>query len=186
MGKTARPAYGFFLLLLGVLAVRDGHAQPVDSITDPTSRLRPVSNFEAAIIGEGSCRSATLRSLIAILQTSNVIVYVTMRRMRDRTVAGSLEFLGATTTDRILRIVLAFPLDRAARITMLGHELQHAIEVAGEPGIRSRPTFDSFYRGHGLPGATASSWDTDAARRIQLRVRQELAVRSASCGGSYD
>src|SRR5262245_8831923 len=110
------------------------------------SRIRPASGFEAGMIVEGVCRSATLRSMVASLEASDVIVYVRMRRLPERSMVGGLEFLGTTATDRILRVTITFPLDRASRTAILGHELQHAIEVAANPEIRNRKTFDEFYR----------------------------------------
>jgi hypothetical protein len=41
--------------------------------------------------------------MVAALQTSDVIVYVDMRPGSDRRVARHLQFMGATTTDRLLR-----------------------------------------------------------------------------------
>ncbi len=82
---------------------------------DPVVATRPASAFVAGVIEEGLCRSATIRSMVATLQTSDVIVYVEMKPLSDRRVAAGLEYLGATTTDRILRVVLGFPLSTAPR-----------------------------------------------------------------------
>src|SRR5262245_34338387 len=43
---------------------------------DAVARLRPASALEADLIEEGLCRSATVRSLVATLKTSDLIVYV--------------------------------------------------------------------------------------------------------------
>jgi hypothetical protein len=149
---------------------------------DPVSRLRPASAFVAGVIEEGLCRSATIRSMVATLQTSDVIVYVEMKRLSDRRVAAGLEYVGATTTDRILRVVLGFPLDRTTRIAMLGHELQHASEVAGAPEIRSQKALEGYYRAHGVPGASEWTYETAAAHRTESRVRQEVNAFSACTG----
>jgi hypothetical protein len=106
-----------------------------------------------------------------------------MKPLSDRRVAGGLQFIGATATDRVLRVMLGFPLDRTSRIAMLGHELQHAIEVAGAPEITSRKAFEDYYRSHGVPGATESGYETEAAHRTEFRVRQEATARFTACGG---
>jgi hypothetical protein len=41
------------------------------------ARLRPASSFEAVMLEEGLCGSATFRSLVATLETSDLIVYIT-------------------------------------------------------------------------------------------------------------
>ena len=178
--------YLFFTSLL-LAAGANGLAQPAPTksgLFASTSRIRPASDFEAGVIADGVCRSETLRSMVETLQTSDVIVYVTMRPVSDRAVAGGLEFLGATTTDRILRAVIAFPLDRISRMAMLGHELHHAIEVANNAAVRNRRAFDDFYKSHGIQGATQVAHETEAARQAQWRVRAEVVVRDGSCDKS--
>jgi len=68
-------------------------------------------------------------------------------------------------------------------MAMLGHELQHAIEVASAPEIRSQKTLEDYYRAHGVPGATESTYETDAAHRTEFRVREEVTARFTTCGG---
>lgn len=138
-------------------------------------RLRPVSAFEAAVIREGLCVSPTLRALADRLDTSDLTVHVSVRRLADRRLAGGLRFLAATPTDRVLLIEIAFGLDRYARIAMLGHELQHAVEVADTAQIRDKDAFRRFYASHGGAGAVENSYETDAARQAEIAIRKELA-----------
>jgi hypothetical protein len=174
---------GFITILLGVIVVRNCQAQTASgSVTHPASRLRPASTFVAGVIEEGICRSATLRSMVATLQTTDLIVYVTMVPLTDRRVDAGLQYVGAMATDRVLRIVLRFPLDRIARMVMLAHELQHAVEVASAPEIRSQKALEDHYRAHGVPGAKESTYETDTARRTELRVRDEVTARFTKCG----
>jgi hypothetical protein len=150
--------------------------QPADSV----DRLRPEGRFERRVIAEGLCGSAIFRSLVDAIQRSDVIVYVSMRRLGDRRLHGRLDFLTATATERVLRAAFSFPLDRATRIAVLGHELQHAVEVAGAPDIRTRSAFAAYYRAHGQPARIESAYDTDAARRVEAQIRVDLA-RAAPC-----
>lgn len=171
---------------LVVTAIATGQTQPPTAfdnrhIAAPTSRLRPASGFEAGVIAEGVCRSPTVRAMVTTIQVSNVIVYIAMRRFHNHQLAGGLEFIGATTTDRILGIVIGFPLDRIARIAMLGHELQHAVEVARRPEITSRTSFNTFYATHAKPGAAEWTYETDEAYRTELQVRAEVWRSTASC-----
>jgi hypothetical protein len=163
--RSARPAQG------SVLDVRTG---------DSVVRLRPEGSFERRVIAEGLCGSATFRTLVDTIQRSDVIVYVSMKWLGDRRLRGRLDFLTATATDRVLRAVFSFPLDRETRIAVLGHELQHAVEVAVAPDIRTRGAFAAHYRAHGRPVRIESGYDTDAARRVELQIRVDLA-RAAPC-----
>ena len=156
----------FACVLLGSPVASDG------------SQLRPVSAFEDAVVREAVCVSPTLRALADRLYGSDVTVHVSVRRFADRRLAGGLRFLAATPTDRVLLIEIAFGLDRYARIAMLGHELQHAVEVAETDQIRDNEGFRRFYALHGAAGAIEGGYETDAARQAEIAIRKELARTS--------
>jgi hypothetical protein len=59
-------------------------------------------------------------------------------------------------------------------VVTLGHELQHALEVAGASQVVSQATFAAFYARIGQahrPGRC----ETRAARQVALRIRAELS-----------
>jgi hypothetical protein len=153
----------FACVLLGSPVASDG------------SQLRPVSAFEDAVVREAVCVSPTLRALADRLDRSDLTVHVSVRRFADRRLAGGLRFLAATPTDRVLLIEIAFGLDRYARIAMLGHELQHAVEVAETAQIRDKDGFRRFYAKRGIEGAIERGYETDAARQAEIAIRKELA-----------
>ncbi len=142
------------------------------------SPLRPVSAFEATVIREGRCVSPTLRALSDRLDASDLTVHVTVKRFADRRLTGGLRFLAATPTDRVLLIEIAFGLDRYARIAVLGHELQHAVEVAETAQIRDKESFRRFYASHGVVGAIESAYETAAARQAESAIHRELTQTS--------
>jgi hypothetical protein len=112
------------------------------------------------------------------LDASDLTVHVSVKRFLDRRLAGGLRFLAATPTDRVFLIEIAFGLDRYARIAMLGHELQHAVEVAEASQIRDEDGFRRFYASHGVAGAIERGYETDAARQAEIAVRKELTRTS--------
>jgi hypothetical protein len=181
-----RPGSRRSLAVVVGVALGCSDARPVEGYVldvravDTVARLRPNGALERQMIAEGLCGSATFRSLADAIQRSDVIVYVSMRPMRDRHVNGHLEFMAATATDRLLRAVIAFPLDRVARIAALGHELQHAVDVASDARIRSGQAFAEYFSAHGRPSSAGMGYETDAARRAELQIRVDLA-RPPSC-----
>jgi hypothetical protein len=156
----------FACVLLGSPASSDG------------GQIRPVGAFEAAVIREGVCVSPTLRALAERLDASDLTVHVSVKRLADRRLSGGLRFLAATPTDRVLLIDIAFGLDRYARIAMLGHELQHAVEVAETADIRDKESLRRFYESYGVGGAIEDGYETDAARQVEIAVRKELSRTS--------
>ena len=163
--RSARVAHGAVLDVPGAISV---------------ARLRPAGRVERHVIAEGVCGSATFRSLVETIERSDLVVHVSMRWLGDRRLSGRLDFLTATASQRVLRATLGLPLDRVGRIAVLGHELQHASEVAGAPDLRTRAAFAAYYRTHGRPGGIEWAYDTDAARQVELQIRVELA-RSGPC-----
>ncbi len=127
----------------------------------------------------GAAESQTFRSLLDTLAKSDLIVHV---QAVDRLMtAGQTYFVIATATVRYVRIEVSFRGNLNETIALIGHELQHAVEIAQEPRIRDRQTLSLFYRG--MPGnsMSATEYDSVAARVIEDRVRREMwGARSES------
>jgi hypothetical protein len=153
------------------------------SSTDTPARVRPYDDRTATLFLEGQRRSATLRALVHAIEERDVIVYL---QMEPTLVKGSLNgmvtWLTATKHARYVRISLNPELSTILAIGVLGHELQHVLEIANEPSVISASSLEAFYRRIGINTRERSShWDTEAARDVGDEVRKELssAVRSA-------
>ena len=128
----------------------------------------------------GAAESQTFRSLLELLGESDLIVHV---QLGDRlTAAGQTYFVTSTATARYVRIEVAFRGNANEVIALIGHELQHAVEIAHEPRIRDRQALSLFYKG--MPGNSMSTteYDSAAARVVEDRVRREMwgATRSGA------
>jgi hypothetical protein len=143
-----------------------------------TPRIRPTGEYERRLLTDGTCRSDTFRRLVDRLHQSDLIVYVTAGRFKTMQLSGGLQFVVATETARILRVQLDLSLDREHLIVMLGHELQHAVEVANAPEVGDKRIFAEHYRLHGLPSVFERAWDTREARRLEAKIRAELPRRT--------
>jgi hypothetical protein len=128
----------------------------------------------------GAAESQTFRSLLNLLGESDLIVHV---QVVDRlATAGQTYFVTSTATTRYVRIEVMHRSSLAEIVALIGHELQHAVEIAEEPRIRDRQALALFYKG--MPGnsMTGTEYDSVAARVMEDRVRREMwsAVRSES------
>ena len=128
----------------------------------------------------GAAESQTFRSLLNTLADSDLIVHV---QSVDRLMtAGQTYFVTATPTVRYVRIEVTLHGNVNEMIALIGHELQHAVEIAQQPRIRDRQALSLFYKG--MPGNSMSTteYDSVAARVVQDRVRREMwgAARSES------
>jgi hypothetical protein len=144
--------------------------------TGGAPRIRPNDLRSAKLLLEGLQRSPTLRSLVDALDGKDVIVYVEMQPRLKARLAGSLTWITGTPKFRYVRISWNPEVGTSAAIATLGHELQHALEIAHEPSITSASSLEAFYRRHGIDMRSNNGWDTIAARERGDAVRRELAV----------
>jgi hypothetical protein len=165
------PAYEFGLAIGPATPSRD---RP--KIVETTDyHVRASNPLVRAWIRNGASESPTLKSLLAELTASDIIVHIELvDRIRDGA-NGQLYFVTATPTARFLRIEITWVGGRAEMIALIAHELQHAAEVAGASRVRDSVSLSSFYLGM-LPGNRTQTghYDSLAARATEDIVRREL------------
>jgi hypothetical protein len=163
------------VFLVCVSTPHAAQAQPPSAATG-SPRVRANDGRTAAILLEGLRRSETLRVLVDEIEQSDVIVYLEIQWNLRRGLAGGLTWVAGTKSFRYVRISLSPYLTGDVMVATLGHELQHAVEIAREPSIVSGVTLASYYTRNGLSMAAHwSGWDTLAARQTGDEVRRELA-----------
>jgi hypothetical protein len=154
-------------------------AAALDPVPNPASRsvrVRAADSRSKVLLRVGLQRSETLRALVRQLETRDVIVYIEMQPLLRKRLAGMLTWIASTVEHRYVRISLNPELSTDAAIATLGHELQHALEIANASEVVSDSTMEKFYRAHGeVTRAQTNGWDTEAARVRGDEVRRELA-----------
>lgn len=146
-------------------------------------RVRSADTRAAALLVEGLERSATMRALVTQIEQRDVIVYVAMQPALRQRLAGTMTWVTATGAHRYVRISINPELSTDLAISTIGHELQHALEVANAPQIVSERTLAAFYRLHGnSSNPRINGWDTEAARVAGIDVRRELASAAGRMG----
>jgi hypothetical protein len=154
-------------MLLG--AVR-GNAEPL--------HVRGLTSTARIVIAEGLKSSPSFRDLVERLNQSDVVVYVKEDHYLPRTLSGQLTFQSMAGRHRYVMVRLAWLAIRTQQIASLGHELQHAIEIADRPGIISEAALGHEYaqlvsgkvHAHGARRA----YETNLAQRAGDRVWREL------------
>ena len=131
-------------------------------------RLRAATPRVGTLIADGIRRSRTFASLVADLHQTNVIVYVETSMGLPNDVAGRILLSSAAGDQRYLRVQLRATLNRDAMISVIAHELRHALEVAGEHSVVTEKALEDFSAHAG------GGYDTEAARAAQRIVRSEL------------
>ncbi len=137
-------------------------------------RVRGATPAINTVLANGVRRSATFARLVKEVDATDVIVYVELTSTMPPGLDGRLTFLTAAGGARYLRVQVPTHMATADLIAVIGHELQHALEVAENPKVRSSEDLAVLYRRIGLQGASTDRFDTAAARSIGRRVRAEL------------
>jgi hypothetical protein len=137
--------------------------------------VRATSPDVQQLLARGMRHSRTFADLMASLDISDVIVYVEINRKLPPAIAGRMLFATASQDGpRYLRVQIDGNGSTDMQIAALGHELRHALEVAGAPEVRNEEGLARFYQRVGTRGPVSGSYDTAAAQTTGRRVLFEL------------
>lgn len=136
------------------------------------SRVRSSSPAIVAAITTATEQSPTFRGLIAAIDASDGIVYLEEGRC-GHGVRACLAAVTPAGANRVLRIRVGKYPSALSLMTVIGHEVRHAIEVLSNPDIRSTEAMQQFYLRQGSRGP-GGAIETQAAIAAGDTVRAEL------------
>lgn len=144
---------------------------PSRAAADPTL-VRPVDAAAALTLTRGLDASPLIRSLVQEIEASRVIVHVMSSRELPQNIAGTTRFVTSRGGYRYLRIALSASLREHDRIAILGHELEHAAEIARSGAddvmtIQQMLERTGYQTGHNY-------FETGTAIKVERMVRAEL------------
>jgi hypothetical protein len=146
------------------------------SVFDPHIRSRHAELLDAIDVGVRT--SPTLRRLVDRLAASDVIVYLELRRSPSPFVAAHLSFISAAGGRRYVHVAVDPKYAGCQLIALLGHELQHAAEIADEPSVVDERSLAAYYRRIGFAaGDGEERFDSQAAIDAGRRVMRETSGR---------
>jgi hypothetical protein len=131
----------------------------------------------AGLLDEAREHSATFRRLVETINETDGLVYVERGGCGQGPRACLLMTMMVSGPYRVLKIHIDVKREHADVIGSLGHELQHAIEVLHESGIRSAGEMFGFFArlaGGPTPQLDRLAFETEAATRTGDAVRSEF------------
>jgi hypothetical protein len=146
--------------------------------------VRPTTPLLADAVRDGRRRSRTLGALLDHLESSDLIVYLRVGSCPDPQSVACLSMIGRSSARRFVQItvvmqahgdktILAAFTDHL--IAQIGHELQHAIEVADDSTVVDGPTLEAAYRRWGFrPDPKSTTYESERAIRAGRLVLNEL------------
>lgn len=133
-----------------------------------------------ALIDHGRVRSATFRALVERVDALPGIVYVEPTPgLSSRGLGGALVYMvGGASTERYLRVLIDLNTSDNRVIEVVAHELQHALEVFGDPCVVDAATMEALFGRIGIRGPqgrrVTAHMETTAAQVIQAAVAKEF------------
>ncbi len=160
------------LLTLSAVPEAVAHAVPPPA----WARTRGFSADSAGLLTAAASRSSVVLSLLQKLEGTDVVVYVTdsMSGYENESPAY-LQFVACAAGTRYVIVRLdRWRLTPGQLVAALGHELQHALEIAAAPDVQDQAGLVQLYRRIGwewCPGR----FETRAAQAVTALVSDELA-----------
>ncbi len=172
MHRLVRTLVACAIILFPLVSRAAGPAEPATF-----AHIRCVNSTTRDLLRDGTRRSETLRRLAEEIEQSDVIVYIETRPTLDVPVSAHLQMAGATPVARYLRILVKIPAGADNAIALLGHELQHAREIAHATAVHDQRSLETLYKQIG--DENDSGWETKAARLVAYIIRDELRGKNA-------
>jgi hypothetical protein len=158
-----------------------GSASPVPAfshiqraLVKPDRHVRSADPRVTTALFDGVRRSRTFAALIDALDRTDVIAYVDLAHELPRAARGRMLLASSANGIRYVRIQIHTFLAPDEIIAVLGHELQHALEVAGRPDIQDEASMRRFYTRAGAGVSDANGYETPAARTAGDLVKREV------------
>lgn len=170
-----RSTWTLALLFLTLLTVHP-HAADL-AVHDPHIRSSDAELLDA--MASGVRVSPTLRRLVDQLESSDVVVYLMFDGSPSPKTAGHISLMTAVAGRRYLRISIDRRHTGCQRIAILGHELQHAAEIADAAWVTDQHGIASLYRGIGFKSgpAEADCFDSRLAIATGRIIQREVLAR---------
>jgi hypothetical protein len=154
----------------------------IDATNGLVSRVRILTPQIAYGFQEGISRSPTFRRLVDAIDATNGLVYVEHGVCRYGVSSCLLGSVVVAGPNRILRVVINRTQLGDHLVVSLGHELQHAAEVLGDPTVTTSAEMRWLFGAIGIQ--SGDTFETNDAIRVGQAIDRELATWARRGGGT--
>jgi hypothetical protein len=146
----------------------------------PGPHVRTAEPRILALIEAGVAQSATFRRLMTTLDESQMIVYIERKSNRQGLGGYLAHNIVAQGDYRYLRIAVETQGSRRRLVSLLAHELQHAVEVAQATDARDQAGVERLFAQRAVKFGCGSTtcYETQAARDVEYIVNEEFSAKS--------
>ena len=157
------------LLLAAVAAAHPAYSQEAGAVSG--RHVRAGDQKAAALLTLGVTASPTFRLLVDTLEHSDLIVYV---QTRPLSIPGQLQLAAVASGFRYLRVSVRVPARDSDLVAWLGHELQHAVELAGAPEVVDQDSLIRYYQRIGSVRRATGTLETAQAQATWRKILDEV------------
>lgn len=170
-------------LLLVVVSLPLSLLSAVEASAQVRMTPRPLDPLAAETFDQALAGSPLVRDLVRQLEESNLVLHIESTRQLPSGISGTMRFVTYRGGYRYVRISLAVDGRPESRAAVLGHELQHACELAASDAS-DLDAVRRLYRSSGhQPFAGHDIFETKAAMMVERQVKAELRAEHGDRGG---
>lgn len=160
--------------MIPLLALAAAPVSPSAVLESPTRHVRTAHPYVESLLRDGFQRSPTFARLLVRLERSDVIVFIESQIPLPPGIEGRLVMLSATHGVRYVLIQIGTGDSLMDAIALLGHELEHANEIADAREVVDMSGFVALYERIGVKNGW-HQYETKMAQEAGRQIRRELA-----------
>ena len=160
--------------MIPLLALAAAPVSPSAVLESPTRHVRTAHPYVESLLRDGFQRSPTFARLLVRLERSDLIVFIESQIPLPPGIEGRLVMLSATHGVRYVLIQIGTGDSLMDAIALLGHELEHANEIADAREVVDMSGFVALYERIGVKSGW-HQYETKMAQEAGRQIRRELA-----------
>ncbi len=148
--------------------------------------MRVIDRDLKALLERGVTDSPTLNALVAEVEATPLLVFVECSFRLPSGIGARTNFVTSVGDTRFVRVAVDCSLTNRWQVSLLAHELQHALEIGRRPEVHNVDAMELLYESIGFPTVRDGSnrhFETEAAIAVQRAVNEELGDARTSHGG---
>jgi hypothetical protein len=157
-------------------------ALPCGASAQTAQHIRILDSELSALFHTGESHSHTFRALVEDTNAAPVLVFIDCSLSLPARLGARLSFVTSVPAVRYVRVLVDCSLPPRTQITLLAHELQHALEIGSRTDIVGGDAMESLYEEIGFQTSSNGrhvSFETASARAVQQAVDRELGERTS-------
>lgn len=146
------------------------------------THLRSTDPALTAAVNAGRRLSPMFRRLVDQVNASDLVIHLMYGRPPTHGIAAHLTFAAKAGGVRYIRISIDRCLAEPALVAIVGHELQHAVEIANAPWVEDQRSMAELYQHIGFRNISQAvdTFDTPDAIAAGEQVRRDLLARPST------